>query len=547
MIKQRVYCVFEGAGARGLAHVAAYKALSRDDIAITGFAGTSAGAIVASLACAGYSADEIYSVETGASILDRLDLDPDNDDPDVTRKAAATPINFLGETAWRSIRMVRRVLRALERLRNLPKEHDILFAVAVVLSGVVAMVLLLYQTTLVLHFLSGLAIVFAVAAVFLLKRLSRGLVELDQIKRAIDQLLSIKIENRRRGAPLTFGDLAAAGAPPLKIVAANLSEQRLELFSATTTPQTAISDAVCASICLPAIFARHRIGANEYLDGGLVSNLPAWAFDDERQRDRDALTAAIEILQKSEKQASPSSIATFATILKTIVFGRNLLNTRGVDRLTTTTMEVDLGLLDFDLDRLQADEIIRHSTEQCRASLIYPMIDLPMTINRSCIETAEACSHIIPGGSSGKVRIAIGIPVLPAKRSMRLEFSSGYDDLADERLVLPIDRSFMGMAWREGESVFAPRRDRELWNGMLNAPEDRWIRKLIWPDMRWLLCVPVPLEGSRLGSVVVSLDSDVELDLSDEEEQLLMEKLEHTILERLAYIGDIAEFLPDDG
>jgi predicted acylesterase/phospholipase RssA len=57
------YGIFEGGGAKGLAHVGALKAAENRRINFHGVAGTSAGAIVASLIAAGYSSDELFNGE----------------------------------------------------------------------------------------------------------------------------------------------------------------------------------------------------------------------------------------------------------------------------------------------------------------------------------------------------------------------------------------------------------------------------------------------------------------------------------------------------
>jgi NTE family protein len=51
--------IFEGGGAKGIAHIGGLRAAEELKISFRAVAGTSAGAIVAALVAAGYSADEI--------------------------------------------------------------------------------------------------------------------------------------------------------------------------------------------------------------------------------------------------------------------------------------------------------------------------------------------------------------------------------------------------------------------------------------------------------------------------------------------------------
>lgn len=55
-----IFGLFEGGGVRGTALVGALKAAEEASLTSIGYAGTSAGAIVAALAAAGYQADEMY-------------------------------------------------------------------------------------------------------------------------------------------------------------------------------------------------------------------------------------------------------------------------------------------------------------------------------------------------------------------------------------------------------------------------------------------------------------------------------------------------------
>ena len=53
--------VFEGGGAKGLAHVGALKAAEKRNIVFSGVAGASAAAIVAAMISAGYKADDLFN------------------------------------------------------------------------------------------------------------------------------------------------------------------------------------------------------------------------------------------------------------------------------------------------------------------------------------------------------------------------------------------------------------------------------------------------------------------------------------------------------
>ena len=83
----------------------------------------------------------------------------------------------------------------------------------------------------------------------------------------------------------TFADFRNCGFRELHIVAANLSRHRAEVFSAATTPDVAVADAVRMSMSIPIFFEALRFDGKEfgdgdfYVDGGIYDNFPMHIFD----------------------------------------------------------------------------------------------------------------------------------------------------------------------------------------------------------------------------------------------------------------------------
>jgi len=83
----------------------------------------------------------------------------------------------------------------------------------------------------------------------------------------------------------TFSEFQQLGFRELYIVAANVSRQRAELFSARQTPHVAVADAVRMSMSIPIFFEAlqfdgKKFGAGDYyVDGGLYDNFPTHIFD----------------------------------------------------------------------------------------------------------------------------------------------------------------------------------------------------------------------------------------------------------------------------
>jgi NTE family protein len=83
----------------------------------------------------------------------------------------------------------------------------------------------------------------------------------------------------------TFADFQQYGFRELYIVAANISRQRAEVFSAVHTPAVAVADAVRMSMSIPIFFESLRFDGKKfgdgdyYVDGGLFDNFPMHLFD----------------------------------------------------------------------------------------------------------------------------------------------------------------------------------------------------------------------------------------------------------------------------
>ena len=523
----RCYCVFEGGGAKGIAHVGALAALEGSRLELVGFAGTSAGAIVAALAAAGYKADKLFSGEY--SILDDIDLDPTNIWGFKAHKPVRTPPRLLGRLAWLGIRT-----------------SQLAFKI-----GIPVAILLLFLSSGALHWMGMLGeaeefliqlglVLLLIITPFYLARPAAGL---TRVRNSINQAIALALVRRRdpTGVPfgpdqmpigpdgMTFADLARAGRPPLKIVATDITNRRLALFSADETPHVSIGDAVAASICLPGIFRPWRVNGNLHYDGGLVSNLPAWVFDAERALDRDAWTAVVEVSDKRHKLKPLRWHRILAATLSTALFGRSTLNTRGVDRLRTAPLEVKLDLLQFGLKRAQALDVVKSAREKCEANLVYQLDVLPLQINEACAHIAADCRRLIDVARRSErkrplkrdLRVGLLFPLRGESRTLLNEFSYGYSNHSDERLRLPLESSLAGwsltgsekLGLRPHTAVYADRFDPALWGSALTRPQDRWARKLLWKKSQWVLYVPYFHAPSKQW-LVAMIDSDETLALS---------------------------------
>jgi len=119
------------------------------------------------------------------------------------------------------------------------------------------------------------------------------------------------------------------------------------------------------------------------------------------------------------------------------------------------------------------------------------------------------------------------VPDRDYHHSLRLRFSTGYETHADEGMLVPIEGSILGEAWRSQESRFelAPFPEE------LDLPGDanRLRRKLRWPKLAWQLCIPI-LDGTGRPRFAVHIGGDAKLE-PDERLEVAVTEIENAVNE----------------
>ena len=108
-----------------------------------------------------------------------------------------------------------------------------------------------------------------------------GLYKGEAFHRWIGEVLSLKVAGQRHRSPC-FKDLPK----PLTVVAADLVHQRAKVFSRSRSPDMIVADAVRMSMSIPFFFQPVPSGSELLVDGGILSNFPAWVFREEQRRAR---------------------------------------------------------------------------------------------------------------------------------------------------------------------------------------------------------------------------------------------------------------------
>lgn len=164
---------------------------------------------------------------------------------------------------------------------------------------------------------------------------------------------------------------------PLTIVAADIKEHKLKIWSTTTTPHDSVAKAVQSSCSIPVIF---KPVDGRYVDGGLLSNLPAMVF-------ADNLYDFNRILAFSFKGTNGSSknkfIKYISNVANTNIEGaseiqQKLTGTSLIIRISTT-----LGLLDFDKFKGVGETKMLRNAYQSGATAVHDFIN---NENNHCVK-----------------------------------------------------------------------------------------------------------------------------------------------------------------
>jgi NTE family protein len=489
----RAFVAFSGGGAKGVVHVGALKALEERAVHLAGLSGTSAGSIVAALAAAGFKADELINTISGRTILDALSrIDPK------LRKAT----DLFGGSWWR-IRLFRAALAQPLPLRMAPL---LVWCVPPLLGWLIwrggspnALLISLLGWGLL-----GVAVWIGYRSII------GGLASVRRFRNALDTLLQAKLFPEEAGRVVRMGDFGHSGRPTLKIVSANLSRGALHLFSPERTPDTPVADAVAASICLPVIFVPWKIDGELHVDGGIVSNLPAWPFDEERELDPEALTIAVEI-QDIAEVSSLDRFTWWPAAIRTALFGSSELNMRLSGPAEHLALPTRFELLDFDKSGQAAAREVHDVASAAGLWLDKRLLRLPEIYRNACQVTQALVLDglgIVPGGRGDAPRVRVAVARLEREyvHSLRLSHSVGFDDDTDELMLVPLVGSVAGAAWRERQSIFetyplSPERD-------LPGHANRLRRKARWGDSAWIMCIPICEEAGDASRLLVQIDGN---------------------------------------
>ncbi|MFP4896243.1 patatin-like phospholipase family protein [Paraburkholderia sp. EG304] len=518
-----VFLAFQGGGARGIAHVGGLAAVNELGLTIAGVAGTSAGAIMAALVAAHYRADQLLDPENRTHLLQ------------VVAGGRFGKATDLFGRDWRSIRWFRRATAAFGAVGRCWRNKwpgrvwGLIWARkwGKLLVGVVGLLLAVELDAHLSRLTLASLLFVAAVAIWVVGRCLAGLASLNAVRELVDEAIAEGLKIDGRG--ITFEQLKACGGLPLKLVATNVSGQALELFSLETTPTVKVADAVAASICLPIVFRpwtfpyarRGETAALErrFIDGGLLSNLPVWTFDEERALQPDAVTIAFGLKPPPSNGDRPHWLS---AALQTVVAGPPEIHFRGIDRMIHIPLDCGIKVLDFDSSFDQLGQEVASATSFARDQLQRNLTEVPAAIRETLAdmrrEVGDALREAYPedfairDSQAPLFRIALAIQRPGDRMSLAIAYEVGHSR-SRQGQRFSLETSPVGRSWREGQRGFYVFNDSP---GVGEAPDPA----RIYEDSAWTGLVPIfepggdkPADapGTRGLAVVAILDSPLPL------------------------------------
>lgn len=423
------YGIFQGGGAKGYAHVGALKAAENRGIRFIRIAGTSAGAVIAALAAAGYGADEL---------LDPIRVEGERGVLDVDVSNILNPAEY------------NRVLKFQSR-------YEALNGIPTPKTGLIGVWQQAKRRWPPLLVLRALKMMILEAGLGLRMYRQFGAVGTEPVVDWLDGLLRAKIGGV---GPVTFGDLNMR----LRMVAANLRTGEMHRFGFPGDQEKPVAPAVVASACFPFFFRPVKDGADMFVDGGLVSKLPVWLFDDERDDDTSYLPTfgfrlVNDVLVAKTRTAPARFVPYTLRIFQTLSSGGRNLEERRVDYYHGIDLQARIGTLSFRSARREAPGLVeeaRRCVERYFEKEVGPQD--PIRMRRVLSLVADILSEHYEWRGE-RVRAHVLIPE-PDGHHARTVYGCNMDRDADDHLRVRTDVDGVGAVFRLHEPVYVTPRPR---------------------------------------------------------------------------------------
>lgn len=501
-----VHLVFEGGGAKGIAHIGALKALEEyPHIKVDRVVGSSAGAIMAALISSGYTADDLLKIKDGGCY--GIFSDP------VEEMLEINDLAMLDRVFW------------ISKL------------------GKLGLLAALIYGNLVLNN-------------------RHGILRSGRLADWIDRRLC-----QRFGKPagnLTFADMEERG--PV-IVASDVSGQRISVLKWREHPANEqevninnmrIADAVTASAAIPVVFEHGLVPGEKVeieaaaVDGGLLSNFPAWTFEEGREMPGERTPIlGFSLVEKSPGNTDLLAFKSYlGAIASTVVGGVRTMETRGIEGLHTFPLRVSVSPYKFELsddekaDAYQEgyDDARKHLSEEVALALA-PKAQMTIILDEAINQLQDALDRhgsdqleVLRWLPDQPVHIRSNIMRVTSLKRLRVTYSSSMSGDNDDDLELPLTSGATGIALKEREVMLTDMTDARY--GYQEFRMTKYQQALVRPSLKTLISIPLIDGDEPVG--VLSFDSDDDLLPCFQENDQLLEYMEKIGIAVLAMWKSVA-------
>lgn len=503
------YGIFEGGGAKGLAHIAGAAAAERNGLQFIGVAGASAGALVATLLAVGFKASELF--------------DPNNPVANLLSRHQVSPLSLIGLEKWQSFE------KARLQFEWAFSKKGLYFGAA----------------------MAALALGTRASIVAREVRRDGGFFSTEAIREQLNHFLRVKLQQHHANAArrvvvpdrVRFCDMSPSIVPEcctLKVVVTDITNRKMVIFDDSDEyREVEVAEAVVASISIPFVFKPARVKSYKnqmdtiYADGGMVSNLPIWVFAEEKlnyertQMPKSKVPIlAFSLIEPNEiqcdKSVSPSPFGYFSDIARSAIFGGQEVSKLFVNDLITVPMPIGLRTTQFDFSMRTAVDEYQRAYATAALSLGTAIRVKPNLARKELGKFHDEVNLLIKNTYPHVVQKILRVCIIGkfGASSFRVIQSFNMDDDADDRLVFGSSASGAPVAFRRRAPAFldlSPQKGAAAWGYMT-----KYERAMLRGTLRSAISFPIfrdetawaePDASLRPEPVgVVSVDSDEDLE-----------------------------------
>ena len=354
------------------------------------------------------------------------------------------------------------------------------------------------------------------------KLISEGIAEsriaIEEICKEIE--IKFKIQDR----PVKMSDFPM----PIFIIATNISSKCAAIFSNSATPDVFLSDALAASVCIPVAFPVHEINGIQYIDGGIVSNLPAFVFTEELTLHPNRHVIALRIVGETQPPLKKKwrffnhLLDTYKTcITQSMKIGSDVIDTifTGTQDLAHEKMNIIHATLPTPLRTLNFEltlKDVQYAHEQGRKKaekLILKAFEAENVYNETCKMIADLVRNnlnkleLATRKSGTFVRVAMAFQASKGSPLLNLPYGHGFEDRPDWQMSIPLNATVSGSAWTTQKNTFDCDA-KAIRNTLSSFPH---IKSRIDQNIQWILAIPIINPETSETAFVINVDSNSKL------------------------------------